>query len=230
VAEPLFEHEWIVAMDYALARRTMVENQLRTNQIEDARVVAAMGRIPRELFVPTTLKGISYVDEDLPLGNGRYLMEPLVLARLLQVAAIGPEDVVLEVGCGNGYNAAVMSQLASTVIALESDPGLVAESTRLFGELELDNIVVVEGSLRDGYAEGGPYDVITFGGAVTDVPAALFDQLAAAGRVVAVVSPRRNIGKIKVFSRSDGGTVEREAFDAFTPVLPGFEIVPKFTF
>jgi protein-L-isoaspartate(D-aspartate) O-methyltransferase len=217
-------------MDYALARRRMVENQLRTNQIEDLRVVAAMGRIPREMFVPTTLKGISYVDEDLPLGNGRYLMEPLVLARLLQVAAIGTDDVVLEVGCGNGYNAAVMSQLASTVIALESDPDLAAESTRLFGELELDNVVVIEGPLRDGYAEGGPYDVITFGGAVTEVPEGMFDQLTASGRIVAVVSPRPNIGRIKVFSRSDGGVSQRVAFDAFTPVLPGFEVVPKFTF
>ena len=217
-------------MDYALARRRMVENQLRTNQIEDARVVAAMGRIPREMFVPTSLKGISYVDEDLPLGNGRYLMEPLVLARLLQVAAIGPEDVVLEVGCGNGYNAAVMSQLASTVIALESDSDLVAESTRLFAELELDNVVVIEGPLRDGYAQGGPYDIIAFGGAVTDVPLVMFDQLTTSGRIVAVVSPRPNIGKITIFSRSGSGISRREAFDAFIPVLPGFKAVPKFTF
>lgn len=217
-------------MDYSLARRRMVENQLRTNQIEDARVIAAMGRIPREMFVPTAMKGIAYIDEDLPLGNGRHLMEPLVLARLLQVAAIGPEDVVLEVGCGNGYNAAVMSQLASTVIALESGPDLVAESARLFAELELDNVVVVEGPLHGGYPEGGPYNVITFGGAVTEVPEALFGQLAPSGRIVAVVSPRRNIGKIKIFSRSDGRISQQDAFDAFTPVLPGFEPVAKFTF
>ncbi len=217
-------------MDYALARRRMVENQLRTNQIEDARVIAAMGRIPREMFVPPALKGIAYIDEDLHLGNGRYLMEPLVLARLLQVAAIGPEDVVLEVGCGSGYNAAVISQLASTVIALESDSDRVAESARLFAELELDNVVVVEGPLRDGYDEGGPYNVITFGGAVTDVPEALFGQLVPAGRIVAVVSPRRNMGRITVFQRSEGGLSQQEAFDAFTPVLPGFEPVPKFTF
>ncbi len=217
-------------MDYALARRKMVENQLRTNQIEDARVVAAMGRIPREMFVPQALKGLSYVDEDLPLGNGRYLMDPLVLARLLQVAAIDPENVVLDIGCGNGYNAAVMSQLASTVVAFENNPDLVAESLRLFAELELDNVVVIEGQLREGYAEGGPYDVITFGGAVADVPEVIFDQLTDSGRVVAVVAPRPNIGKIKVFSRSDGGVSQREVFDAFTPVLPGFEAVSKFTF
>lgn len=217
-------------MDYALARRKMVENQLRTNQIEDPRVIAAMARIPREMFVPAPLKGLSYVDEDLPLGNNRYLMEPLVLARLLQVADIGPEDVVLEIGCGNGYNAAVMSQLASTVVALESNPDLVAESLRLVAELELDNVIVIEGPLREGYAEGGPYDVIAFGGAVSDVPNGVFDQLNDSGRVVAVVAPRPTIGKIKVFSRTERGVSAREVLDAFTPVLPGFEAVPKFTF
>lgn len=217
-------------MNYALARRKMVENQLRTNQIEDARVIAAMGRIPREMFVPAALKGIAYIDEDLPLGNGRNLMEPLVLARVLQVASIGSEDVVLDVGCGNGYNAAVMSQLASTVIALESDPDLVAESSRLFAELELDNVVVVEGPLREGYPKAGPYDVITFGGAVADVPEVMIDQLAATGRIVAVIAHRPRIGKIKVLTRSDGGVLQTEAFDAFTPLLPGFESVSKFTF
>lgn len=217
-------------MTYALARRRMVENQLRTNQIEDPRVITAMGRIPREMFVPAALKGIAYIDEDLPLGNGRNLMEPLVLARLLQVASIGPEDVVLDVGCGNGYNAAVMSQLASTVIALESDPDLVAESSRLFAELELDNVVVIEGPLREGYAKGGPYNVITFGGAVADVPEVIIDQLAASGRIVAVIAQGPKIGKIKVFTRSGAGVSQTEAFDAFTPLLPGFEPVSKFTF
>lgn len=217
-------------MDYALARRKMVENQLRTNQIEDLRVLTAMGRIPREMFVPAALKGIAYIDEDLPIGKGRFLMEPLVLARLLQVAAIGPDDVVLEIGCGNGYNAAVMSQLASTVIALESDSDLVAESSRLFADLELDNVVVVEGPLRDGYAKAGPYDVITFGGAVVEVPQQMMNQLTNSGRIVAVVSPRPKIGKIKVYSRSHGKVVEQEAHDAFTPLLRAFEPVAKFTF
>jgi protein-L-isoaspartate(D-aspartate) O-methyltransferase len=217
-------------MNYALARRKMVENQLRTNQIEDARVIAAMGRIPREMFVPPALKGLAYIDEDLPLGNGRNLMEPLVLARVLQVASIGPGDVVLDVGCGNGYNAAVMSQLASTVIALESDPDLVAESSRLFAELELDNVVVVEGPLREGYPKAGPYDVITFGGAVAEVPGVIINQLAPAGRIVAVIAQRPKIGRIKVITRSKSGVLQTEAFDAFTPLLPGFEPVSKFTF
>lgn len=217
-------------MNYALARRKMVENQLRTNQIEDARVIAAMGRIPREMFVPAALKGIAYIDEDLPLGNGRTLMEPLVLARVLQVASIGSEDVVLDVGCGNGYTAAVMSQLASTVIALESDPDLVAESSRIFAELELDNVVVVEGPLREGYPKAGPYDVITFGGAVTEVPEVMINQLAASGRIVAVIAHRPRIGRIKVLTRSGSGVLQTDAFDAFTPLLPGFEPVSKFTF
>lgn len=217
-------------MDYAVARRRMVENQLRTSQIVDPGVLAAMHRMPRELFVPDALKGIAYVDEDLALGKDRYLMEPLVLARLLQAATIGPDDVVLDVGCVTGYSAAIMSQLSSTVVALESDPEFAAEAQRLLSELELDNVAVIEGPLQEGYERGGPYDVIVFGGALAEIPDKIADQLADGGRMVAVVSPRAKVGKVMLFNRIHGEISQIQGYDAFTPMLPGFEPVPRFTF
>lgn len=143
-------------MDYAAARHNMVENQIRTNRVTDPRIVATMDALPRELFVPKQLRGIAYVDEDLDLGNGRYLMEPLVLARLLQAAELRPEDVVLDVGCGTGYSTAVLARVASTVVALESDSDLAEAAASLLAELGMDNAVVVTGPLADGYPAQSP--------------------------------------------------------------------------
>lgn len=217
-------------MDFAVARRRMVENQLRTNGIVDPRVIAAMARTPREQFVPDRLAGIAYVDEDLEIGKARYLMEPLVLARLLQGASIGDEDVVLEIGSGTGFAAAVMSQMASTVVALECDPSLAAEAQRAISELELDNVAVIEGPLQEGYERGGPYNVILFSGAVAEIPEGIANQLAEGGHMAAVISSPTTVGRGILFSRIRGHLSQIHVFDAFTPMLPGFEPAPTFTF
>lgn len=217
-------------MDHAARRRRMVESQLRPNQINDPQVLAAMSRIPREAFVPPALKDLAYIDEDLDLGQGRFLMEPLVLARLLQAAEIGPEDVILNVGAGVGYDAAVMAQIGSTVVALESDSALAASATRALTDVGLDNVVVVEQTLDQGYSRGGPYDVIVFGGAVAVVPDIIQEQLAEHGRLAAVVVERGRVGKVVVVTRIRASFARRHVFDAFTPVLPGFEPTARFTF
>src|SRR5690606_26313879 len=144
----------------------MVESQVRPNRVTDPRIVMAMLELPRENFVPKPLRGIAYVDEDVHIGGGRYLMEPMVLARLIQAAQIGPDDVVLEIGTGSGYGAAVLSRLASTVVALESDPELAKMATRSLGELSIDNVAVVEGPLTKGYPAQAPYNAIVFSGGV----------------------------------------------------------------
>lgn len=218
-------------MDYAAARHNMVENQIRTNRVTDPRIVATMDALPRELFVPKQLRGIAYVDEDLDLGNGRYLMEPLVLARLLQAAELRPEDVVLDVGCGTGYSTAVLARVASTVVALESDSDLAEAAASLLAELGMDNAVVVTGPLADGYPAQSPYDVIVLGGAVAEIPTALCDQLAEGGRLVAVVTgPGTAVGKATLVTRVAGTLSRRIIFDAGSPYLPGFAPVPGFTF
>lgn len=217
-------------MDYAAARRRMVENQLRPDRVTDPLVIAAMAEVPREKFVPPALRGIAYVDEDLPLGHGRHLMEPRVLALLLQAAEIGPEDVALDVGCATGYAAAVMAHIANTVLALESEKELAARAAETLAELDLANVVVIEGPLREGYRRGGPYDVILLDGAIAELPAAIAEQLAEGGRLVAVVRAGEGLGKGTLFLHTHGRLSRREVFDAAIPPLPGFEREPVFTF
>ena len=217
-------------MDYAAARLNMVESQIRTNKVTDSRIIGAMSELPRERFVPKPLRGIAYVDEDIHIGNGRYLMEPMVLARLLQTANIGPKDIVLAIGVATGYDAAVLSRLAATVVALESDAALAAQATRLLADLGLDNVAVVEGRLEDGYPRQAPYNVIVLCGAVEQIPAVLHDQLAAGGRLVTVLTPPGEQGKAVIAIRASGPVTMRPVFDAATNLLPGFAREPSFVF
>ncbi len=216
--------------DYATARLNMVENQIRTNRVTDERLLAAITEVPRERFVPKRLQGNAYVDQDLALGDGRYLMEPVVFARLLQAAAIGPGDVVLDIGCGTGYSTAVLGKLAGTVVALESDAALAKEAIEALTELDVDNTAVVEGPLDEGYPRQAPYDVIVLGGSVDAVPDAITDQLVDGGRLVAVVNVAPSVGNIEVIRRLHGGLSRRQLFDATVPVLPGFAAEHGFVF
>ena len=218
-------------MDFEAARHNMVESQIRTNQVTDPRIIDAMAEIPREVFVPEARKGVAYVDEALPIGGGRHLMEPMVLARLIQVAEVGTGDVVLDVGCASGYSAAVLARLATTVVALECDPALAARATSVLAELGIDGAAVVEGPLEDGYSGQGPYDAIFFGGGIADVPPAIADQLAEGGRMVAVIGgDERTPGRGTLITRLGGRLSRRDIFDCGTPPLPGFAPEPAFVF
>jgi protein-L-isoaspartate(D-aspartate) O-methyltransferase len=219
-------------MDYAVARHNMVENQIRTNRVRDPLVLEAMAQVPRELFVPKQMRGIAYVDEDIDLGNGRYLIEPLVLARLLQLADVRSDDVALVIGCGTGYTAAVLARLASTVVALEGDADLATRASGLLAEQGADNVAVVTGPLRDGYPTQAPYDVIIVDGGVQEIPTALCNQLADGGRLVAVTMDAApgNMGHGTLVSRIGGSFSRRVDFDAATPILPGFTKTPSFVF
>ena len=216
-------------MDYYAARHNMVESQIRPNQVTDPLVMAAMAEVPREAFLPKSLRGVAYVDNDISLGNGRHMLEPLVLARLLQEAEIGASDVVLVIGCATGYCSAVLARMANTVVALESEPDLAEAATATLGEQGIDTVALVEGALRDGYAKQGPYDVIFFCGAVPEIPAAICEQLSEGGRMVAVISEGA-IGKAVLVTCRNGLFSSLEKFDAATPLLPGFEPKPSFAF
>jgi protein-L-isoaspartate(D-aspartate) O-methyltransferase len=217
-------------VDFAAARLNMVESQLRTNKVTDLRLLEAFETVPRELFVPEPLRGIAYIDEDVALGGERFVMEPRVLARLLQAAAPRPEDVALDLGCGSGYATAILSHLVATVVALEDDSALAATANRTLGELEIDNAVVVEGRLTEGYPKQAPYNVILLDGAVAEVPPAIADQLAEAGRLVTVVSAGPGLGRATLMQRDGGVISSRVLYDAALPVLPGFEAEPGFVF
>lgn len=217
-------------MDFAKARWNMVESQLRTNRVVDPAIVGAMGAVPREKFVPESLASVAYVDEDLPLGGGRFLMEPMVLGRMLQEARPTPDDAALLIGCGSGYAAVILGKLCGAVFALESDSAIAAKASEVFAAQGADNVVVIEGPLEKGWADEAPYSLILFDGAVGEVPQAIVDQLAENGRLVAVVAPGEGPGRATMMERRGGIVSRRTLFDANTPVLPDFTKSAGFVF
>jgi protein-L-isoaspartate(D-aspartate) O-methyltransferase len=217
-------------MDYAAARHAMVESQIRTNRIVDPAIVAALGEVPREAFVPPQLRPVAYVDEAIPLGRGRYLMEPLAFASLLQAAEIRPSDVVLDVGCGTGYSSAVLARLAATVVAVEEIPDFAREANRLLGELSVLNAAVMESRLIDGCPKQAPYDVVIIEGGVDEVPEALLGQLSDVGRLACIVLGAGGFGKGTLFTRVGATTTRRNVFEAGSPLLPGFKRATSFVF
>ena len=218
------------------ARLNMVEGQLRTNKVTDEAVLEGFLTTPRERFVPLQLRGIAYVDDDIPLGNGRVLMEPLVLARLLQVAAIGKQSKVLEIGCATGYATAILAKLAATVVAVESDKALAAAARANLAALGLGNVQLQEAPLADGWRAGAPYDVILINGGVAEIPAAIEDQLAEGGRLVTVTEgdsaapSEARCGRAVLMTRAEGKLSSRPVFDATVEMLPGFARRPAFVF
>jgi len=216
--------------EFGAARAHMIESQLRPNKVIDAGVLDAFGGIRRELFVPDHLRVVAYIDEDLPLGGGRYLMEPMVVARLLQAAQIERTDKVLIIGAGTGYEAALAAALARSVIALEEDPELARRARAALVEHFIASVSVVEGPLPQGYRPRAPYDVVLFCGAVADVPSEIDTQLAEGGRVLAVVKSANGIGRATLWARTGGVMARRVLFDAATPLLPGFSPKPAFAF
>jgi protein-L-isoaspartate(D-aspartate) O-methyltransferase len=215
---------------FEVARSHMLESQLRPNKVTDDRVLNAFASVRRELFVPEHLRPIAYIDEDLPLGGGRYLMEPMVAARLLQEAAIARTDAALIVGAGTGYEAALTAMLARSVLALEADPELARRARAALAEHAIASVSVVEGSLREGYRPRAPYDVILFGGAVAEAPPDINAQLAEGGRLLGVVKRLNAVGRATLATRTGGVLAHRVIFDAATPFLPGFSPKPAFEF
>ena len=216
-------------MDFAAARRKMVASQIRTSEVTDPVVVEAMGAVSRELFLPLANRPFAYIDEDIALGKGRYLMEAAVLAKLLQLADVQTTDKALVVGAGYGYSAAVLARLAQSVTALESDSALADQAAKVLNDVAPGQVKVVKGDLKSGWPAQSPYDVILVDGAVSSLPVQFKPQLADGGRLVCIVRDGP-VGRATLVERSGDSYGAREEFDAMTPILPGFEKQPKFVF
>lgn len=217
-------------MDFALARHNMVESQLRTNRIVDEGLLDSLRTIPREQFVPKTRHHLAYLDEDVPLGQDRFLTEPMVMARMIQALELTGEEVVLVIGAGTGYSAAVISRLAATVFALENDPQLASEAGSHLTNLGLDNVVVVEGPLQAGWPADAPFDAILIDGAVAEIPEAIVSQLRDGGRLVTVEKQHEQIGHVSVVTKFGETASSRPIMDASVPYLDGFRKKPSFVF
>ena len=214
--------------DFALARRNMIDGQLRPNRVTNSALLAAIADLPRERFLPDSLKSVAYADDDVPLGGGRFLMEPMVLARLIQSLQPLPGDKALVVASGRGYGAALLARLVKTVVAVESDAVLAGSASRTMKELNIGNVEQVAGSLAAGAPAGAPYDVILVEGAVREIPPAILAQLADGGRLATVIAGAPGVAHLVV---KEGGIASgRPIFDAGTPALPGFLPPQRFVF
>lgn len=218
------------ADEAAIARHNMVECQLRPSNITDERILGAMGAVPREVFVPERLRAVAYADEDIEVGGGRRLIEPLALAKLVQAAEVGAGERVLAVGCATGYAAAVLARLAAEVVVTQADEagvGRIEAALRAFDGPPVTT--AVEPDLLRGHPGRAPYDAVLLLGAVAAAPLGLRDQLAEGGRLVAVVAQGR-VGKLRVWTRVGEDLGERVVNDAQIPPLPVPAEAPGFSF
>ena len=220
--------------DSKLQRLNMVESQVRTSDVTDRRIIKAMLEVPREKFVPQALASMAYMDEPVPVGpvNGaspRVLLAPRTFAKLAQLAEIGPETVVLDVGCATGYSTAVLARLAKRVVAVDVDPSLAQTARRLLAEFGANNATVHEGPLAAGAPAEAPFAVIFVNGAVEVVAPALLEQLEDGGRLVAIVTEGA-MSRAEVWRRAGLSFDTRPAFEAGATLLPGFQRPAGFVF
>ncbi len=213
--------------DYTVARRHMVDGQVRTTDVTDLRVISAMLEVPREQFMPATAAALAYLDLDVPVGASRRLLRPMVLAKLIQAAELEATDRVLDVGCATGYTAAVLARIVARVVALEQDLGLAKAAGAALSSRA--NVNVVNGTLAEGWPQGGPYDVVVIEGATDVMPQALCQQLKDGGRLACVLGSGPG-SKAMLYRRSGGEVGGRPIFDASAGLLPGFAKTPVFAF
>jgi len=218
-------------MDFAEARRLMVDGQLRPNRVEDPRIVSAMRELPRERFVPPAAAARAYADADVPLPGGRAVLKPLVIARLVQLAAVRRGERALVLAAGTGFGAALLAAIGAEVTAVESDPALLAiMRAALPAAVPAGAVTVVEAAPEAGHAAGAPYDAILIEGGVATVPQAVEQQLAEGGRLVAIGLEGGPPGRALLVRRAGGTVTTTIGFDAHAPGLPGFVPRPAFAF
>ena len=213
--------------DFSTRRMVMVDTQVRPSDVTKFPIIDAMLTVPREAYMPASLREAAYLGDNVDIGGGRVVLEARTLAKLLDALDIRPTDLVMDLGCGLGYSTAVIARLAETVVAVEEDAGLAAEAQRTLGTTGVDNAAVIHGPLAAGAAKHGPYDIITVQGAAEVVPAAILAQLKDGGRIGCLFMEGA-LGVARIGYKSDGRVTWRFAFNASAPVLPGFTAVRAF--
>ncbi len=218
--------------NFATARKNMIDGQIHTAGVVDEKILEVFSTIPRELFVPEKLKAMAYLDESIDLGQGRCLMAPIALSKMVDAVTPTASDVALVVGAASGYTSAVLSMLVSTVVSLEKNKRHIDKAERVWAKLELCNIVLENANIVDGAPKHAPYGIIFINGAVESVPDVLIDQLAVGGRLITVVCRRGCMtGQAVLFVKSkDGGASSRPLFDVSVPSLAEFSSDSSFQF
>lgn len=210
------------------ARFNMIEGQIRPNNVTDPRIHAALAAVARENFVPSGSQALAYADAAVPVAPGRYLLDPRTFARLVQLAQVGADDRVLDVGCATGYSSAVLARLAGSVVALEQDADLVRLASEALRGV-VGKVALTQGALIEGARGEGPFDVIFLNGAIEQEPETLLTQLGEGGRLVAVMKDGAQ-GRAWLFLKENGVVGRRPDFDAAVPLLAGFKKAMGFIF
>jgi protein-L-isoaspartate(D-aspartate) O-methyltransferase len=221
--------------DFAAARLNMIDGQLRPNKITDARLIDAFAEVPRELFVPSTLASVAYLDESIPLVSGRALMPPMALARLIQAAEVTSEDRVLDLAPATGYSTVILSRLAEQVTGVEPDAILHKEAESNVTKLAHGKATVRAGAPVEGCILHAPFDVIFINGNVEFLPEVITEQLAEGGRLVTVMrkydaAHAAHTGQARLYRKRQGALSFTSLFDLNVPIAPGFHVARGFTF
>ena len=216
-------------IDYQAARTAMVDGQVRPSDVTLYPIIEAMLHVPREVYVPAEKRAIAYVGEHISLENSGVILAPRILAKMLEVLDIQANELVLDIGVGLGYSAAVIARMAEAVIAVEANSDLAGEAETTLSEQSADNAVMHTGALVDGAPEHGPYDVIVIEGGVQVLPESLLDQLKIGGRIAAIFVDGPS-GQCRVGVRTDAGISWDTVFDATAPILAGFAQEKEFSF
>jgi protein-L-isoaspartate(D-aspartate) O-methyltransferase len=214
--------------DFAANRTMMVDTQVRPSDVTKFPIIDALLTVQREAFVPQSRREVAYADVNISLGAGRVIFEPRTLAKMLDAMSIEQSDMVLCVGAGLGYSAAVLSRMSEAVVAVEQNSDLARDAEAILAEQGADNVVIIEGELSAGAAKHGPYDAIIIEGGVENVPTSLTDQLKDGGRIGAVFM-RDGLGECRIGHKAGAHVNWRLAFNASAPVLPGFEAEATFS-
>ncbi len=213
--------------DYATRRTVMVDTQVRPSDVTKFPIIDAMLSVPREAFVPQLLREAAYLGENLDIAEGRVVLDPRVLAKMLDALDIQPEDLVLDIGPAYGYSSAIIAHMAEAVVGVEPDAELAEEAQRILSEHDVDNVLVQQADLTAGAPEHGPYDAVAVQGGIECLPDAIAAQIKDGGRI-ACIFMHGTMGVVRIGYKYDGQITWRESFDAGAPVLPGFEKKSEF--
>ena len=218
-------------MHFEALRKAMVDSQIRPNKVIDDRVIAAFMSVPRERFVSKNMQNLAYIDEDIHLSGGRFIVEAMVMARIIQTLALDASQSVMLIGAGTGYTAALLSSLVESVIAIETRAQMVEKAQQAVTALDIGNVAVIKARLQDGFASEAPYDAIIIEGAVEQMPQSLLDQLADSGRLAAIWRPDgTQAGEACIWHKTADAVTRTALFTAQVPVLDEFRAKPKFSF
>ena len=209
-------------MEFKLARKNMVDCQLKPNKIKDNEVINAFLNVPREMFVKKNHIKHAYLDDNLSLGNGRFLLNPAILSRLIQALELKKNETILNIASGSGYGVVILSYLAGTVLGIENDKNLLEKSLELLLNLDVNNAAIIKGDIKEGFVKQAPYDAILIEGAVEEVPEIILTQLSDKGRLVTVQSNESGYGKAILIEKFNNNFITNILFDAYVPILSGF--------